>query len=149
MTPERKAKKDYLSRYFWHQKKADEIWQEILQCRQGMLPGSPKYDGMPHGSGYERDLSDHFVKLDELYPTLIDAHDRCLRSYEEIFQAIEAVKEPKYNVLLRYRYIQCKAWAFIADKMGYSEMYCKQELQDAALDAFEIPEGYEEDETSC
>ena len=139
MTPENEAKKNYLSRYRWSVLKLSEIEKEITHCRLGALPGSPVYDGMPHGSGGESDLSDYAVKLDELIMEFKAVRERALKETRQITQAIEAIEDPCSNILLRYRYIQLKTWAQIGDAMGYSEVHVKR-LHGIALNHFDIPE---------
>ena len=139
MTPENKQKKDYLSRYMWYVVKLDEIDQEISKCRMNALPGSPAYDGMPHGSGSDADLSNYAAELDRLILEFKENREKCIKALREISAAIEAVKEPKYNILLRYKYIQLKSWRETADAMGYVPEYVRRELHSKALEAFEIP----------
>lgn len=139
MTPENQAKKDYLSRYRWGKVRLQEIEQEITQCRLEALPGAITYDAMPHGSGCESDLSDYAAKLDDLIMEFRRQRDETLQSLKEIVEAIEAIEDPRYSILLRYRYIQLKSWRFIADTMGYSETRIRH-LHGSALEIFMIPE---------
>ena len=139
MTPENEAKKEYLSRYRWGIKALEEIEREITQCRLGALPGAIAYDGMPHGSGDSSDLSDYAVKIDGLIMKYRRKREELIDSLHEISEAIEAVEEPRCNILLRYRYIQLKSWRFIANQMVYSEDYVRRELHSLALKLFTIP----------
>ena len=139
MTPENEAKKEYLSRYRWDKVSLEEICKEIDACRANALPGGINYDGMPHGSGNNSDLSDYAVKYSELLEKLKAKREQLITDLAEISAAIEAVEDPRSNILLRYRYIQLKKWREIADIMHYTEDYVKKDLHSIALRNFKIP----------
>ena len=143
MTHENQSKKDYLSRYRWDLKRLDEIDKEITRCRLDALPGAITYDAMPHGSGGTSDLSDYAAKLDGLIMLYRGLKQRILNELQEILEAIEAIEEPKYKVLLHERYINLRDgkfrdWLDIGDTMGFSEDYVKH-LHGSALEALKIP----------
>ena len=148
MTPENEAKKEYLSRYRWDKVSLEEICKEIDACRANALPGGINYDGMPHGSGNNSDLSDYAVKYSELLEKLKAKREQLITDLAEISAAIEAVEDPRSNILLRYRYIQLKDWGDIADAMGYVEDYVRRTLHSRALRDFEIP-GQPKDVQQC
>ncbi len=131
-------KKKYLNRYRWDIKALEEIEGEITRCRLGALPGGLNYDGMPHGSGGSSDLSDYAVKIDELLIEFKAKRERLMQDLREISHAIDAVEDPRSNIILRYRYIQLKDWGFIAEAMGYAEEYVKRNLHGKALKDFKI-----------
>lgn len=137
---ENKEKKRFLIRYRFGVIKLKEISAEIDALRLGALPGGISYDGMPHGSGNMTDLSDYVADIDELITLYKETAGKNLRDLKQITRAIEAVEDPRCNILLRYRYIQLKDWAFIADRMGYSEIHVRGKLHSLALNAFKIPD---------
>jgi len=139
MTPENEAKKDFLSRYKWGKIALDEIETEINACRMGALPGGINYDGMPHGSGDLSDLSDYAARLDDLLMQFRAKRTQLIDDLHEISAAIEAVEDPRSNILLRYRYIQLKKWEEIAEAMNFNEDYVKRELHGMALKNFKLP----------
>lgn len=139
MTPENEAKKDYLSRYKWDLEALKEIDGEITACRLGALPGAIAYSGMPHGSGNNPDLSNYMSKIDSLLTKFIEKREKAIKDLQEISAAVEAVEHPRSNILLRYRYIQCKEWDEIAKCMNYTEVYCRRELHSEALKNFILP----------
>ena len=139
MTPENEAKKEFLSRYRWGVQALEEIDNEINACRLGALPGAISYDGMPHGSGDMSDLSDYAVKLDGLIMKFRLKRESLIDELHEISSAIEAVEDPRCNILLRYRYIQLKKWEDIATYMNYHVDYVKRELHGYALSQFKLP----------
>jgi len=148
MTPENEAKKDFLNRYKWGKVALAEIETEINACRMGALPGGINYDGMPHGSGDLSDLSDYAARLDDLLMQFRVKRTQLIDDLHEISAAIEAVEDPRSNILLRYRYIQLKDWGDIADAMGYVEDYVRRTLHSRALRDFEIP-GQPKDVQQC
>lgn len=139
MTPENEAKKEFLNRYRWDKVSLEEICKEIDACRANALPGGINYDGMPHGSGNNSDLSDYAVKYSELLEKLKAKREQLITDLAEISQAIEAVEDPRSNILLRYRYIQLKKWEEIAEAMNFNEDYVKRELHGMALKNFKLP----------
>lgn len=141
MTSENKAKKAYLNRYRWDVEKLKEIDDEIAACRLGALPGSPSFDGMPHGSASNTDLSDYAAKIDELLMEFKRIREKALQDLKEISLAIEAMGDEyaRSNILLRYRYIQLKSWEEIGRAMNFHEVYVKRELHSIALEQFKIP----------
>ena len=139
MTHENEAKKEYLNRYKWDLEKLKEIDGEITACRLGALPGAITYSGMPHGSGNNSDLSNYMLKIDNLLTKFIKKREEAIRDLREISAAIEAVEDPQSNILLRYRYIQCKGWDEVAKYMNYNEVYVRRELHSKALMHFKVP----------
>ncbi len=139
MTPENEAKKAFLERYKWDIKALEEIEGEITACRLGALPGAIQYTGMPHGSGNDTDLSDYAAKIDDLLIEFRAKREKAIRDLREISAAVEAVEDAKSNILLRYKYIQCKDWDEIAVCMGHSEAYVRRSLHSKALKNFKIP----------
>lgn len=146
MTPENEAKYKYLMRYKWDVLKVKAIEREIIRCRLEALPGAVNYDGMPHGSGSNTDLSDYAVKLDELVKELERSRIKTLEDMSSILYAIDEVtmsdskNGAKYSILLRCKYVDDLSWEETADAMGYTENYVKGCLHGKALSVFKIPE---------
>ncbi len=146
MTPENEAKYKYLMRYKWDMLKVKAIEHEIIRCRLEALPGAVNYDGMPHGSGSNTDLSDYAVKLDELVKELEQSRIKTLEDMSSILYAIDEVtmsdskNGAKYSILLRCKYVDDLSWEETADAMGYTENYVKGCLHGKALSVFKIPE---------
>ena len=108
------------------------------------LPSAITYDGMPHGSGSNADLSDYAAKLESMRDRYRAKRDEILQKLEEIDRAISAIPEAKYRILLRERYInlngiKLKSWSEIASVINYTEETAKN-LHGEALKAFEIPD---------
>lgn len=139
MTPENARKKAFLERYKWYTKELDGIDRDINRCILGTLPGSPLYDGMPRGSGRQSDMSDYAVEIEGLIALYSEMKSRRIKALRETAEAIEAVEEDKYRILLNYKYIHNKTWKEIADAMGYVPEYVRRELHSEALNAFKIP----------
>ena len=84
-------------------------------------------------------LSDYAVKLDGLIMKFRLKRESLIDELHEISSAIEAVEDPRCNILLRYRYIQLKKWEDIATYMNYHVDYVKRELHGYALSQFKLP----------
>ena len=135
---ENEEKKAYLKRYRAALIAEKQIAEEIEALRLNtMLPSARNGDGMPHGSGGERDLSDYMASLDKLTRKLYTQMDKRIAIRMEITQAIESMACEPEKVLLRYRYILGYRWEDIGKKMHYSESGVLK-LHGQALKNFQI-----------
>lgn len=76
-------------------------------------------------------------KLNE-YQSLINTKiDQLVDRKREAVSAIDRITEPKYKALLLYRYIDGLKWSRIANHLGYSEAYIRNDLKESALMIFE------------
>ena len=144
MTPENEAKKRYLLQYRWGKIELKQVEHDIIRMQLEALPSAITYDGMPHGSGNNPDLSDYAAKLESMRDRYRAKRDQILAKLEEIDRAISAIPEAKYRILLRERYInlngiKLKSWSEIASVINYTEESAKN-LHGEALKAFEIPD---------
>lgn len=139
MTPENEEKKNYLMRYKWGQMRIAQIEDEIIQLRLSALPGAIKYDGMPHGSGgVDAGMPRYAAMLDELIDKLRKTREQLISELNDVINAINMVEDPRFCILLKYRYIQLKRWEEIASIMGYSTTHVKR-MHGEALRAFSVP----------
>lgn len=145
MTPENEVKKRYLLQYRWGKVELKQVEHDIVRMQLEALPSAITYDGMPHGSGGANtaDLSYYTAKLDAMRERYRVKRDEILQKLEEIDQAISAIPEAKYRILLRERYInlngiRLKSWREIADVINFTEESAKN-LHGEALRAFTIP----------
>ena len=76
------------------------------------------------------------LEMDELRPAL----ERLQQTRRQVAQTIKAVPNGRYRELLTHRYICCKGWEWIAQRMGYNRDYLARELHQAALSAVRVPE---------
>ena len=144
MTPENEQKKRYLLQYQWGKVELKQVESDIIRMQLEALPSAITYDGMPHGSGSNADLSDYAAKLDAMRDHYRTKRDEILCKLEEIDRAISAIPEAKYRILLRERYInlngiRLKSWREIADVINFTEESAKN-LHGEALRAFTIPD---------
>ena len=140
MTPENKAKENYLRRYQWDLQELEQMEQELTQLRLKALPGGIAYDGMPHGSGENKaDLANYAATLDDFLAQTEERRRFLLTEIRSIKRAIEAVPVQRSRILLRHIYINGTSWDDAAEVMGYSSGYVKRALKSEALTNFQIP----------
>jgi hypothetical protein len=140
MTPENKAKENYLRRYQWDLQELEQMEQELAQLRLKALPGGIAYDGMPHGSGDNKaDLANYAATLDDFLAQTEERRHFLLTEIRAIKQAIEAVPVQRSRILLRHIYVNGTSWDDAAEVMGYSSGYVKRALKSEALTNFQIP----------
>ena len=139
MTPENKAKENYLRRYQWDLQELEQMEQELAQLRLKALPGGIAYDGMPHGSGENKaDLANYAATLDDFLAQTEERRQFLLTEIRAIKRAIEAVPVQRSRILLRHIYINGMSWSEAAEAMNYSEGYAKRALRSEALTNFRI-----------
>ena len=137
-------KKRYLMGYRWGRVQLKQIEHDIIRLRLEALPSAIKYDGMPHGSGGNNaDLSNYAERLDAMRERYRRQRDSVLDKLEEIEQAINAVRDDRYRILLYERYINLnddkpKSFREIGELMDYTEDTIKN-LHGEALKVFQIP----------
>ena len=140
MTPQNKAKENYLRRYRWDMQELEQMEQELAQLRLKALPGGISYDGMPHSSGDNKaDLANYAATLDDFLAQTEERRQLLLTEIREIKRAIEAVPVQRSRILLRHIYINGMSWSEAAEAMSYSEGYVKRALRSEALTNFRIP----------
>ena len=140
MTPENKAKENYLRRYQWDLQELGQMEQELAQLRLKALPGGISYDGMPHGSGDNKaDLANYAATLDDFLAQTEERRQFLLTEIRAIKRAIEAVPVQRSRILLRHIYVNGMSWSEAAEAMNYSEGYVKRALRSEALTNFQIP----------
>ena len=137
-------KKQYLMGYRWGKVALKQIEHDIIRLRLEALPSAIKYDGMPHGSGGNNaDLANYAERLDNMRERYRKRRDATLDKLEEIEQAINAVKDDRYRILLHERYInlngeRLKSFREIGALMNYTEDTVKN-MHGEALKVFEVP----------
>ena len=87
MTPENEAKKRYLLQYRWGKVELKQVEHDIIRMQLEALPSAITYDGMPHGSGSNADLSDYAAKLEAMRDRYRAKRDDILAKLEEIDRA--------------------------------------------------------------
>lgn len=120
MTEENERKKEYLQRYQKAVSEVEQIDIELTELRRITAIKPMSYDGMPHTSGGDNDLSAFAVKADRLEKKLIKARYRRIKVFKEISDHIRAIPDDKQKKVLTYRYISGMSWEEIAVKIGYT-----------------------------
>lgn len=114
---ENREKKRLLNSYR-HLVRQEKILKDaLIYNREMYLAGSPKYDGMPHGST-QKDLSEYVVKAeslsDELQMVMAEKHEKL----REINRALDEMTNDKERTLLMMVYIGGYSWAKVAKEMA-------------------------------
>lgn len=135
---EMNAKKRWLRRYLEAVKAEKEIALEMEELEGQYILPSKVIDGMPHGSGGDKDLSAFAAKYDELYSEVKAALEERIEIRREVRAAIESLEDETQKILMLYRYIDGKTWEEIAYRMNYSFRRATQ-IHGNALARLEIP----------
>lgn len=112
--------KEWLKQYLPLSREVVQLEQRLETINSKLYyPQSPKWDGMPRGSGTSdptgRVIQQKEAAL-ELYEKKRDALTTMLREIEDAMQVLT----PTERMLVRYRYMDGLAWEEICLVMGYS-----------------------------
>lgn len=141
---ENDRKKEYLRSYRQHVRRIHRINAEIAELREMKLhPSMKPDDGMPHGSGWQGDLSTYAAQLDDMVRELQQERYLRIKTYQAIARQIKRMKSRNESDVLFYRYIKGLDWWKIAEKMKFSERQIFR-LHGKALTNFEIPKDVSE-----
>jgi hypothetical protein len=112
--------KEYLLRYKWAKREAQDIELRITQLRLRYgAPSAINYSDMPkaHGSS---DLSDYMVQLERLTDYLFEKYQKCIGIETDIYMRLDEMTDQTEREVLRYRYIDGLTWEQIGERMSYS-----------------------------
>lgn len=144
--------KEYLLGYRQAANRARMIETRIEEYCRGM--GGLKaieYSDMPKAHNVERDLSDDFVKLDEMNWEWRQRVNECRQVMRDICSRIDRMKEVDEGRVLQLRYITrwidshgreqvgLLPWEAVAARMGYEKRQV-QRIHGTALQHIELPE---------
>ncbi len=105
---------------------------EIIDLRKGMVK-SQSFDSMPKSKSNENRTEEMNIKaidrIDEIYQEI----EREYKEQEELVRAIENLKEPVENLVMRLLYIDCLSWSEIQIRLNCSNATV-QRARDRALD---------------
>lgn len=139
MIKENETKKEYLDKFRENRDAVKRIEEQIKEFE--LFEISPKINSIDvktHDSSVAKDLSAYIVKKNELVEKMIQARYRRVRTYTEIFQAIEEVPDERERQVLTLRYIKCLKWEEIAVEM-HVEWAQVHRIHAKALKHFNIP----------
>ena len=126
---ENEQKKEYLRSYKDHVRRVNRISEEIKELREMMMSTKAiNYDGMPHGSGGQGDLSGEVARI-----------QGWIMTYQDIARRIKKLRSRNEDDVLFYRYIKGMEWYEIAETMSYSERQIHR-IHGKALAHFQLPE---------
>lgn len=104
---------------------------EIIELRKGMAK-SQSFDSMPKSKSNENRTEEMNVKaidrIDEIYQEI----EREYKEQEELIRAIESLKEPIENLVMRLLFIDCLSWSEIQIRLNCSNATI-QRARDKAL----------------
>lgn len=144
--------KEYLLRYRQADKHAKAIASRIEDYYQGL--GSPKaieYSDMPRAHNSERDMSDSFVRLEDMCEEWRQRMHESRRIMCDIMRRIDAMEDSDESRVLELRYttrwidahgreqVGLLPWEAVAARMGYSRIQVIR-IHGTALQHIEIPE---------
>ena len=113
-------------------------YDELVSIQESV--GTVNYDGMPHGSGDNHDLSDLMIVRDRMLTNLIRAKHRMTVSYDEITEAISMLDSEVKRSVISLRYIQTKneyqvnTLADVAEAICYEYSYIRRVHGEALQD---------------
>ena len=137
---ENELKKEYLRSYKDHVRRVNRISEEIKELREMMMSTKAiNYDGMPHGSGGQGDLSGEVARIQGLIDELKRERGLRILTYQDSARRIKRLKSRNEDDVLFYRYIKGMEWYEIAEQMHYSERWVLK-LHGKALAHLELPE---------
>ena len=137
---ENDLKKEYLRSYRDHVRRVYRITEEIKELREIMSSCKAiNYDGMPHGSGGQGDLSGEVAQIQTMIDDLRKERGLRIMTYQEITRRIKKLKSRNEDDVLFYRYIKGMEFWEIAEKIGYSERQIHR-IHGKALAHFQLPE---------
>ena len=118
---ENEQKKEYLRSYKDHVRRVNRISEEIKELREMMMSTKAiNYDGMPHGSGGQGDLSGEVARIQGLIDELKRERGLRIMTYQDIARRIKKLRSRNEDDVLFYRYIKGMEWYEIAEQMHIS-----------------------------
>ena len=121
MTTEERQKAQWLGRYNGISRRINRLEEEIemWRCKLEGL-GSPLIDGMPHGHSSNPQKEELILKIIDIDNLLTDELLKLTAAKQDIFDAINTVKDPTLQVLLEHRYLDGMRWEDICVELHYS-----------------------------
>lgn len=100
---ENEQKKEYLRSYKDHVRRVNRISEEIKELREMMMSTKAiNYDGMPHGSGGQGDLSGEVARIQGLIDELKRERGLRIMTYQDIARRIKKLKSRNEDDVLFY-----------------------------------------------
>lgn len=139
---ETEQKKAFLRSYRTARAKEARLLEQRAFLEAGVK--SPRFDGMPHGSGNGDGLAAYAAQVDTIQREIREMQNEALRQYELVLKQLHKMTdETEYNILV-YRYLNGFDWYEIGERVGYSRRQVLR-IHGAALQHFELPK----DGTQC
>lgn len=139
---ETEQKKAFLRSYRTARAKEARLLEQRRLLEAGIK--SPRFDGMPRGSGAGEGLATYAARVDEIQREIGEMQNTALQQYVLVLRQLQKMaEETEYNVLV-YRYLNGFDWYEIGERVGYSRRQVLR-IHGAALQHFELPK----DGTQC
>lgn len=105
---------------------------EIINLRSGIMKGQ-NFDSMPKSQSNDNRTEEMNIKAIDRIAELYQEIEREYNEQEELVRAIENLKEPIENLVMRLLYIDCLSWSEIQIRLNCSNATV-QRARDRALD---------------
>lgn len=80
-------------------------------------------------------------KITNLEKIISDEIDKLLNLKEEIMRTIAKINDPRLELILRERYVNCRNWEDISHDLNFSKVYIYK-LHREGLNLIEVPQEY-------
>lgn len=112
--------------------KIQSLHCEIINLRSGIMKGQ-NFDSMPKSQSNDNRTEEMNIKAIDRIAELYQEIEREYNEQEELVRAIENLKEPIENLVMRLLYIDCLSWSEIQIRLNCSNATV-QRARDRALD---------------
>ena len=130
--------KEYLSQLRFRSAKIDALLERRAKYRDLALRCTTLYRGSPGGTLRVSSVEEYVCRIVDLEQEIDQRLSAYVRLTREIERAIDAVPDPRYRELLRFRYVNGWSLSRIAREMHMSEDWVKH-LHGEALQQFDVP----------
>lgn len=131
------ATRTYLERAYYINGEIDSKLDQVASLRETATKATTTLRLNPGGGHDNHSMENVIVKIVDMETEINADIDRLIDMKREISDAIKAVKQVRYRILLEKRYLCFKKWENIAVDMNYSIQRVYQ-MHDEALNAVKI-----------
>ena len=110
--------KEYLSQYYWTQKRIESLKDELIQLEAAAEYVSPRAE--TGGSGMTDKVGSLAAKIADKKLKIYWLIESSIDLKAEIKAKIDRVEDQRYRYILTERYILCRKWEDIAAFLNYS-----------------------------
>ncbi|MBQ8665360.1 MAG: DUF1492 domain-containing protein [Lachnospiraceae bacterium] len=116
--------KEYLRQYIKAKQKAEMIERQLAEIDDliGNMTVDPTIERVQSSRDPDQ-IGKLVAKQADLLADLMDAKAKALDVMQEVCLTINKLKEPDDQLLLQARYIECRSWKQIIDKLHYNRRW--------------------------